>query len=112
MGSSEELAALNLEIGKREDAGDQGFFTELLASAFAMRRASGAVVGKADYLAALKPSPPGTRVTHLGSIALHGQQRATVTCTVAMGDKRFHNLRLFIRQDARWQLLAWANEEV
>jgi hypothetical protein len=42
-------------------------------------------------------------------IQLYGD-RAIVRCIVADGDKEFDNLRLFVRRDGQWKLLALANE--
>ena len=38
--------------------------------------------------------------------------RAIVTCVITQGGKNYHNIRLFVRIDANWKLLAWANEQV
>jgi len=31
---------------------------------------------------------------------------------ITQGGKNYHNIRLFVRIDANWKLLAWANEQV
>jgi hypothetical protein len=49
------------------------------------------------------------RQTQVESIALWGN-RAVVTCIVTIGNMRYHNVRLFIRQDQAWKILGWANE--
>jgi hypothetical protein len=111
----ELLRELNLSIGERETRGDTGFFEELLAPAFAMRRADGRRIDDRDrFIASVAES--AERATDVHSITFFEANRALVVCTVTMetseGSKRFHNLRLFTRPSPsdRWQLLAWANE--
>lgn len=111
----DQLARLNAEIGAAETRGDAAFFEELLAPAFAMRRADGKRIDDRErFIAAVAKS--AERRTDLHSIAFFETDRAVVACTVTMatpeGDRRFHNLRLFVRQgpSSPWKLLAWANE--
>ena len=40
------------------------------------------------------------------------RNRAIVTCVITEDEKDYHNIRLFVRINAKWKLLAWANEEV
>lgn len=59
-----------------------------------------------------KVKPGGTRVIRMiEPIELYGNQ-AVVQFSVKVGDKEFHNLRLFVRREGRWKLLAWTNESV
>jgi hypothetical protein len=102
-----DLRQLQLEIGRRESAGDRAGLDGLLAPAFAFRRADGSVVDRAGFLAAVKQSP--ARHTEVTAVTLHGD-RAVVECVVTMDGKAYHNLRLFIRQGDEWKLLGWANE--
>ena len=37
--------------------------------------------------------------------------RAVVQCIVKVGNREFHNLRLFVLREGQWKLLGWANEE-
>ena len=64
-----------------------------------------------EFLEKVKRSDP--RETEVESIAFYGN-RAVVSCIVtlksASGDKRFHNLRLFVYHERKWKLLGWANE--
>ena len=115
MGESlyDRLAHLNARIGKAESEGDTRFFEDLLASAFAFRRANGVIADRAAFLGAVKKSPE--RDTQIDSITLFGSHRALVTCVVRMtvdGERRaFHNVRLFVSDESGdWKLLAWANE--
>ena len=105
------LAQLNLEIGVAETNGDRAFLDGIVAEQLAFRRASGALVDRPGYLAAVAPSEP--RITEVESIQLHGD-RAVVTCFVTLlradGERpRFHNVRLFTRAASGWQVLGWAN---
>ena len=38
------------------------------------------------------------------------REPAIVKCTVSVCDQEFHNIRLFVRREGGWKLLAWANE--
>ena len=103
------LEELNLEIGRRESAGDRAGLERIIAPALAFQRANPerTVVDRTGYLESVAQSPP--RQTEVTSVTVHGS-RAVVECFVTMEGKRFHNLRLFIRHEGRWKLLGWANE--
>ena len=59
-----------------------------------------------------KVSSGGPRVTQsIDPIEIHGD-RAIVKCMVSIGEEKLHNVRLFIRCDGEWKLLAWANERL
>ena len=62
---------------------------------------------RCEYLDAVAPSPE--RQTEITAVTVHGN-RAVVECVVTQNSKRFHNLRLFVRQGEDWKLLGWANE--
>lgn len=106
-----ELEQLQLEIGRRESAGDRAGLERIIAPALAFQRANPerTVVDRAGYLAGVAQSPP--RQTEVTSVTLYGS-RAVVECIVTMEGKQYHNLRLFIRHEGRWKLLGWANEPV
>lgn len=109
------LEKLNTKIGKAESKGDLKSLTDIIAPEFAFRRASGKIDGGIDFLKAVKAGDP--RKTHIESIDLYGK-RAIVKCVVSMGDKKFHNIRLFVwidgqeGQEGQWKLLGWANEQL
>lgn len=108
------LAQLNVAIGTAETDGDRAFLEAVLAEQLAFRRASGAVVDRAGYLAAVAPSEQ--RTTEVESVQLCGD-RAVVTCIVTLHRAnddlpRFHNVRLFTRTDDGWKLLGWANAAI
>ena len=75
------LAQLNVDIGAAETRGDRAFLDSVIAEQFAFRRASGAVVDRPGYLAAVAESEP--RLTEIESIQLYGD-RAVVTCVVTL----------------------------
>jgi hypothetical protein len=108
----ETLEAVNIEIGNAEARGDKAYFEDLLAPAFAFRRVSGVVVDRKQYIEAVASS--AARPTTVRSITFAGSARAIVSCVVTMetpdGKKDFDNLRVFIRTDSGWKLMAWANE--
>jgi hypothetical protein len=106
------LTRVNAEIGVAETDGDVRFLADVIAPYLVFRRASGAVVDRAAYLAAVASSE--RRDTDIESIQLHGN-RAVVACIVTVHGAngkttRFHNLRLFTRTESGWKLLGWANE--
>ena len=105
----QELEQLQLEIGRRESAGDREGLERILAPVLAFQRANPerTVVDRAGFLAGVRPGP--ARLTEVLSVALHGD-RAVVECVVTMDGGRYHNLRLFTRQNGAWKLLGWANE--
>jgi len=104
----ELLGALQLEIGRREKAGDRKGLERNIAPALAFLRADGSVVDRAGFLDSVRESP--ARPTEVTSVKLYGNNRAVVECIVTRDGERFHNLRLFIRHEGEWKLLAWANE--
>jgi hypothetical protein len=113
--SYDELRRLNDRIGHAEAGGDKRFFEELLAPAFAIRRADGRrIETREEFISGVTKS--ARRTTQVRSISIFDANRALVDCTVTMdgadGARRFHNLRLFVRRSARseWKLLVWANE--
>ncbi len=111
------LAQLNVRIGAAETSGkpvDRDWLDGVLAPQFAFRRATGAVVDRKAYLAAVAPSEP--RETDIESILLYGD-RAFVSCIVTLRESngeepKYHNARLFIKGESGWQLLGWANASV
>ena len=81
----------------------------------AIRRASGVCDDADGFLKAVRDG--GDRVIDPKTIDVQilGRFRAVVTCIVETKGQRYHNLRVFVRDDAgqpHWQLLAWANEEI
>lgn len=112
----EQLRTLNVEVGEAESEGDAGYFEELLAPVFAMRRADGTMADRDSFIEAVRRSPP--RDTEIETITLLPLDRAIVACIVTVhlpeGPQRFHNARLFMRasSDCPWRLLAWANERL
>jgi uncharacterized protein DUF4440 len=109
-----ELTALNIRIGAAESEGDQAarkWLGDVVAPVLGFRRAGGGFVGRTEYLQAVAPSDQ--KETTMEAIDVYGN-RAVVRCIVAVkspaGEKRYHNLRLFVKHDGKWKLLGWANE--
>jgi hypothetical protein len=102
----------NVDIGDAETKGDKDWFEGVLAPQLAFLRADGKTFDNRDaFLDKVKQSD--VRETEVESVEVYGN-RAVVTCIVTLkstdGDKRFHNLRLFVRHDGEWKILGWANE--
>ena len=113
------LEEINRRSVEREGAGAQGahFFEGLLSETLVFRRASGQVVGKADFLEALRGTSPFSerRVDGEVEVRLLDDDHALVTLVVAAkraagGDwSRYRNVRLFTREDDRWRMDLWFN---
>ena len=107
------LEDLNVRIRDAETQGDREWLAGVIAPKLAFQRANPekTVTDRDGYLDAVKPGVNGE--TEVESICLYGN-RAVVTCIVTLktdrGDQRFHNVRLWIRNEGRWKLLGWANE--
>ena len=105
------LWELNVEIGQAESVGHKDFLDKNLAPTLAFMRANQArdAVDRTTFLNGVQKS--ARRETEIESISLFGKERAIVTCIVTMEGKRYHNVRLFVRQPGQnWKLLGWANE--
>ena len=113
--NKQALKKVNIRIGNAESKGDLKWLTDVVAPEFAFRRASGKIDGGVGFLKAVKPGDP--RKTEIESIDLYGK-RAIVKCIVKMGDRKFHNIRLFVwidgleGKEGQWKLLGWANEQL
>lgn len=110
MSDEEALQQLNKAISDAENEGNQQWLASILAPRLAFQRADPARTVDDRVAFLQKVQPGGTRKTlSVGPIQVYGD-RAVVQCIVGTDDKEFHNLRLFIRRDDGWKLLAWANE--
>ena len=109
------LTELNRQIGLAETLGDREALERLIAPQLAFRRAdaAGTLDDRAAFLGKVKPGPD--RTTVVSDIRIHGD-RALVDCVVTVhgadGDRKFHNLRLFVKVGEDWRLLGWANAPV
>ena len=75
-------------------------------------RASGAIDDARRFLQKVATkNPPGELRPESIEIETFGN-RAIVMCVITQGGKDYQNIRLFVRIDANWKLLAWANEQV
>lgn len=111
----EELLRTNQNIGPAESSADTPYFAALLHDRFLMRRPGGAWSTKDEFLAGLATG--AERETTMLSVELHGQFRATARCLVrkwSLDDpgnvQVFDNLRVFVLEDGRWQLISWLTE--
>lgn len=112
-----DLLAINERIGPAESSADADWFETVLHERFTMRRPGGAVSTKAEFIAGLATG--AQRRTTMQSVEVQGKHRATSRCLVekwAVADpdsvQVFDNLRVFILQDGRWQLITWLAEPV
>ena len=112
-----ELLQTNERIGQAESDDDKAWFEHLLHERFTMRRPSGPLSTKADFISGLATG--AKRQTTMLDLELHGRYRATARCTVekwALADPEavqiFDNLRVFIRENGRWQLITWLAEPI
>ena len=106
------LHTLNVAINDAENTGDINFLASILAPELAFSRAKGAVDDAGRFLQKVaKKIPPGELRPESIKIDTF-RNRAIVTCVITEDEKDYHNIRLFVRIDAKWKLLAWANEAV
>jgi hypothetical protein len=109
------LKEMNMKIADAEHQGDREWLAAILAPRLAFQRADGqlTVDDQVAFLQKVKPDEPGVekRKLSIEAIELYGN-RAVVRCIVAVGERRFDNLRLFVRREGGWKLLGWANEPV
>jgi hypothetical protein len=108
------LTDMNIRIGQAESEGDRDWLAGIFAPELAFLRADGRTVDDLGrFLQKVAKSEP--RPTSIESVEILGN-RAIVKCVVTVkspeGDKRIHNLRLFVRMEGAWRLLAWANERM
>ncbi|MGH9843475.1 MAG: nuclear transport factor 2 family protein [Blastocatellia bacterium] len=115
-----DLQQLNRDIAAAEQRRDREFFVALLSEKLLFRRASGAIIGKADFLNGLQGPSPFTdyvaeniEVTEIPGVA----DRALVTLIVRARKtdssvQRFRNIRFFTRAATGWELDAWYNYEI
>lgn len=109
-GDVETLTQLNAQIIDAENRGDRAWLAGVLAPRLAFQRADKTIDDQDAFLQ--KVAGGGARVEQIiEPIQLFGD-RAVVQSIVAVGEKRIHNLRLFVRLDGAWKLLGWANELV
>jgi hypothetical protein len=107
------LEDLNVQIRVAENQGDRDWLAGVIAPKLAFQRANPerTISDRNEFLDAVKAGAQGE--TEVESISLYGN-RAVVTCIVTLktdgGDRRFHNVRLWVRSEGGWKLLGWANE--
>ena len=106
----EALRTLNTRVNEAENAGDRNFLAGILAPELAFLRADGKTVDDGGRFLQKVAARERCELT-FEEIEILGT-RAIVKCVVTCGEARFHNLRLFVRLEGQWKLLAWANERL
>jgi hypothetical protein len=106
----EALRKLNEKIVDAENRGNRKWLAKILAPRLAFQRADDEKTVDDQVAFLQKVKKGGSRVTRIiEPIELYGD-RAIVKCIVTADGQKFHNIRLFVRRDGGWKLLAWANE--
>jgi hypothetical protein len=106
------LRELNIKIGDAENRGDKEWLISILAPRLAFQRAD-KIKTVDDKVAFLQKVAPGVeRITRIIEPIVFYGNRAIVQWVVTIGAQEFHNLRLFVKREEQWKLLAWANEPV
>jgi hypothetical protein len=121
----ERLREINLLVNAAENDGEVEVIAGHLASELveggrrapllAIRRARGLCEGAGAFLGKVQRGGDRKIDRDAIDVQLIGRFRALVRCVVTSQDKRYDNLRIFVREDAGkqdWKLLAWANEEI
>jgi hypothetical protein len=115
-GDVDFLKRVNMQMDEAERLGNRVFFDSVLAESFATRRASGQVLGRAEFLQAMWLPPPWVSLSSvIQSISFLGKTRALVSCVVLIkvneGIRKFLRDRLFVHgPEGTWKLLSWSNE--
>lgn len=107
------LQLLNEQINAAENRGDAAFLAGILAPRLAFQRADPARTVD-DGVAFLQKVNDKfeRRIKVIQPIRVEGD-RAVVECVVTLEDNSsYHNFRLFVRREAEWKLLGWANERI
>jgi hypothetical protein len=119
----DDLIKLNQAFGEAEKKRDAAFFEKHLSDDLVFRRASGKIVGKAQFLAGLQnPGLIYHRIsTEIEDVsAANDESSATVKAIVAVEMTNegkniagsFANFRIFKNENGVWKLIAWYNEAV
>ena len=120
----QDLIDLNIKIGEAETQRDEGFLSGILADDLRFRRANGAIVEKATYLADLQDLNNTFEYLHSKDVqAIVYENTAIVTLRVQAKGTRggkpfegtFRNIRLFLNQPDKqpaWQCYMWFNARI
>ena len=121
----ERLREINLVLNAAENEGNTHILEEHLCTStveggmrrplLAIRRATGVCDGADTFLAKVREGGDRLMILNTLQVQILGRFRALVTCIVETKGKRYHNVRLFVRDDPnqqQWKLLGWANEEI
>lgn len=99
-----------MRISDLENAGDAEGLSKIMADELAFLRADQSIINKETFLNAVKSG--GDRKYELTESVEVFNNRAIVKCIIStnQGTRKFHNIRLFVKKNNKWQLLGWANE--
>lgn len=110
-----ELLELNQELGQAESDADAAWFEKVLHERFTMRRPAGQFSTKEDFISGLARG--AHRETIMLDLEVLPANRAVARCTVRKWSadqpdavQLLDNLRVFIFEDNRWQLITWLAE--
>jgi hypothetical protein len=115
------LSTLNEESVKVEQAGGdeaRKYFEKLLSDQLIFRRATGKVVGKAEFIEGLKKSSPfSSRSSGIVSVtSLNDRALVTLIVVATRADDgsvhHYRNIRLFSRSGQDWLMELWYNYEI
>lgn len=115
------LSTLNEESVEVEQAGGdeaRKYFEKLLSDHLIFRRATGKVVGKAEFIEGLKKSSPfSSRSSGIVSVTpLNDRALVTLIVVATRADDgsvhHYRNIRLFSRSGQDWLMELWYNYEI
>jgi hypothetical protein len=111
------LTLLNQQLSEAEQKGDKSFFEKHLADTLIFRRASGKIVGKKDFLAALKPNNydynvPSDMQINVADDGLTAAVSLIISAKIKdpQTEGQWRNIRLFQKNNDVWQITGWYNE--
>ncbi|WIY82857.1 nuclear transport factor 2 family protein [Propionimicrobium sp. PCR01-08-3] len=112
-----DLLEINELIGQKESATDKDWFESVLHERFTMRRPNGQLSTKSDFISGMNTG--AKRQTTIEDLEVHGRYRAICRCRVekwTLADPEavqvLDNLRVFVRENGRWQLVTWLAEPI
>lgn len=122
--AEEALIELNIKIGEAEERRDEAFLAGILADDLKFRRANGAVVDKAAYLAALREPANTYEYVRCEDVEAHVYENTAVVALKVRAkgarggmpfEGTFRNIRVFLKQPGGqpdWRCYMWFNERI
>ena len=108
MSDEKILEQINRDLIDAENRGDHAWIAEHLAPTFAFQNAKKEVVDGLRFVQGLEPNGSRT-IDREWPIQVIGD-RAIVRAVIEKEGKKYDNLRLWVKREGAWKLLAWANE--